>query len=328
MKVNSLSVISIIIPVKPDGYVKALETVRELDYPADKLEVLIAEGTQPSKQRNEAAKRASGEILYFLDDDSLPVNLNLKLLIGHYKDEAVAGVGGPSVTPETDSFTQRCFGALLCSLFGGGGIRNRYRRTGRARETSERELILCNLSFRADIYKEMGGLNEDLYPNEENELMSRIQSAGMKLIHDPDMYVLRSQRRGLRAFARQMLNYGRGRMEQSIISPASASVIHFMPALFVVYLTGLSVISSPVYMIPLLCYILLALIFSLKAAIGEGKGLAGKIKMLLAIFLLFPLMKIAYGIGTIYGLKKLFRHAPEKGVCDVLIKKSDLRVGK
>ena len=166
MKGSSLPIVSIIIPVKPGGYVKAIEAVKQLDYPVDKLEVLIAEGNQPSRQRNEAAKKASGEILYFLDDDSLPASLNLKLLVAHYEDEAVAGVGGPSITPETDSFMQRCFGALLCSPFGGGGIRNRYRRTGRIRETSERELILCNLSFRADIFKKMDGLNEELYPNE------------------------------------------------------------------------------------------------------------------------------------------------------------------
>ena len=94
MKASNLPIISIIIPVKPDGYVKAIEAVKQLDYPVDKLEVLIAEGNQPSRQRNEAAKKASGEILYFLDDDSLPAPSNLKRLVAHYKNEAVAGVGG------------------------------------------------------------------------------------------------------------------------------------------------------------------------------------------------------------------------------------------
>lgn len=328
MKAHNLPKVSIIIPVKPGGYVKALETLKELDYPGDKLELLIAEGNKPSMQRNEAAKKASGDILYFLDDDSLPASLNLKLLVTHYKDDTVGGVGGPSITPETDSFMQRCFAALLCSPFGGGGIRNRYQRTGRARESSGSELILCNLSFRAGLYKAMGGLNEELYPNEENELMSRIQASGVKLVHDPDIYVMRSQRTGLKDFIRQMLNYGKGRMEQTIISPASASVMHFIPALFVIYLAALPVIASPIYMIPLFCYMLLVLIFSLKMILKEGKDLLEKFKMFLAVFLLFPLMKIAYGTGTIYGLKKLFRSAPEKSVCKVVIKKSDLRLGK
>ncbi|MDT8317465.1 MAG: glycosyltransferase [bacterium] len=323
MNVNYQPVVSIIIPVKPGGYVKALESLNDLDYPAEKLEVLIAEGTQPSRQRNEAAKKASGDILYFLDDDSSPVRSNMNLLVAHYKDDEVACVGGPSITPDTDRFMQRCFGLLLCSPFGGGGIRNRYQRRGGARESSDSELILCNLSFRADLYKTMGGLNEKLYPNEENELMSRIQSAGLKLIHDPDIYVLRSQRVGLWAFARQMFNYGRGRMEQTIISPSSASAIHFVPALFVAYLAGLSVISSHVYMIPILCYIMLNLIFSLKTATGEKRYRA---KRLVVVFFLFPLMHIAYGIGTFYGLKSLIRCSPKKIACDIRVKKLDIFV--
>lgn len=321
MKVNSLPLISIIIPVKPDGYVKAIEAVIGLDYPAGKFELFIAEGTQPSRQRNEAVKKSSGEILYFLDDDSLPANLNLKLLVAHYEDVAVAGVGGPSITPEADSFIQRCFAELLCSPFGGGGIRNRYQRTGVARETSESELILCNLSFRADVYKKMGGLNEDLYPNEENELIGRIQSVGMKLIYDPDIYVLRSQRKGLKAFARQMLNYGRGRMEQTLISPASARAMHFIPALFVIYLLALPVVFSFAFILPLLCYISLALIFSLKAAIGKGKDLY---KIVFALFLIFPLMHISYGIGTIYGLRRKFTISTKKITCKINIINLDM----
>lgn len=324
MKGSNLPTVSIIIPVKPDGYVKALEAVKKLDYPADKLELIIAEGTQPSRQRNEAVKKASGEILYFLDDDSLPASFNLNQLVSHYNDEAVGGVGGPSITPETDTFLQRSFGLLLCSPFGGGGIRNRYQRTGLVRETSERELILCNLSFRADFYKRMGGLNEELYPNEENELMARMQSAGMRLIYDPDIYVLRSQRAGIKSFIRQMFNYGRGRMEQTIISPASASAVHFIPALFVLYLLGFFLNSLDLYMIPLLCYVLLDMLFSLKAAVSIERGLAEKSKSVLTAFLLFPLVHIIYGMGTIYGLKKFFLRGSEKAICHVIIKKTNI----
>ena len=65
-----MTTISIIIPVKPGGTVRALNYLQRLAYPPEKIEVIVAEGTQPSRQRNEAARRSSGEILYFLDDDS------------------------------------------------------------------------------------------------------------------------------------------------------------------------------------------------------------------------------------------------------------------
>ena len=154
--------------------------------------------------------------------------------------------------------------------------------------------------------------------------MSRIQSAGMKLIHDPDIYVLRSQREGIKAFCRQMLSYGRGRMEQTIISPSSVSFKHFIPALFVIYLASLPIFPSLIYSIFLLCYILLALMFSLKAALGLNKGFATKAKMLFIVSPLFSFMHIAYGTGYIYGLKRLFLLSPEKAVRDVLVTKLDI----
>ena len=212
MMSEKLPRLSIIIPVKPEGYVKALDAVKLLDYPDDRLEVFIAEGCQPSKQRNEAAKKTSGEILYFLDDDSCPHSYNLRRLAEHFAKSNVAAVGGPSITPQEDSFIQHCFSAIFTSPFGGAGVRKRYMRAGAARETSEKELILCNLAIRASVYRKMGGLNEKLYPNEENELMARIINSGGILIHDPDIYVYRSQRKNIVKFARQIFNYGRGRM--------------------------------------------------------------------------------------------------------------------
>lgn len=50
--------ISVIIPVRPGGMAQGvLESVAAIDYPEDRIEVLVAEGTQPSKQRNEAARQ-------------------------------------------------------------------------------------------------------------------------------------------------------------------------------------------------------------------------------------------------------------------------------
>ncbi|HEY5974070.1 MAG TPA: glycosyltransferase family A protein, partial [Geobacteraceae bacterium] len=63
--------ISVIIPVKPGIVPTALAALRAVDYPDDLYEVFVAEGRRPSGQRNRAAAAASGDILYFLDDDSL-----------------------------------------------------------------------------------------------------------------------------------------------------------------------------------------------------------------------------------------------------------------
>ena len=47
------------------GAVRALAGLRNVEYPENLFEVLVAEGTCPSRQRNQAACEALGEILYF-----------------------------------------------------------------------------------------------------------------------------------------------------------------------------------------------------------------------------------------------------------------------
>ncbi len=288
--------VSIIIPVKPGGEVRALDGLREVAYPDDSFEVLVAEGTCPSRQRNQAAKEAGGAILYFLDDDSLVAPDFLQRVAPLYGNGAVAAVGGPSLTPEGDPPLRQAFGLALASPFGGGGVCNRYRRHGVRRETGDHELILCNLSISASAFGEAGGFDERLYPNEENELLVRLRRKGCKLIHDPELAVYRSQRPCFRAFVRQLFGYGRGRAQQILLGGGSG-VTTFAPVLFLLYLLSLPFLHLPVYYLPLLCYLVMGLFGAVHAAVVSGKTVP-------AFFLpmLFPALHLSYGAGLLFGL--------------------------
>lgn len=287
--------ISIIIPVKPGGYVAALGPLQQLDAASPEHEVIVAEGRRPSRQRNLAAAAAQGDILYFLDDDALVQPEALQRVAAAFSDAKVAVVGGPSVTPSSDSPFQRAIALALATAFGGGGIRNRYRRYGVLRNTDDSELILCNLAFRREIYLANGGLDERLYPNEENELLDRLLAAGVRLLHDPDLYVTRSQRPTYRAFTRQMLTYGRGRAEQSLLC-RSISYKAVIPAVFAGYLLSLPFVTAGWYLLPALLYLLLLTIHLLAVAGSAGGGVA------LRLPLIFTLLHCCYGLGFIYGL--------------------------
>lgn len=287
---------SFIIPVKPGGRIAALESLRRLAADASRFEVLIAEGCSPSRQRNSAAHEARGDILFFLDDDSLVSPDCLDTCASIMTDASVTVVGGPSLTPATDSPLQQLFGLTLTSLFGAGGMRNRYRSVGGVRETTDKELILCNLAMQRDIFLTAGGLDERLYPNEENELLDRIQASGHKLVHAPHMAIHRSQRKSLRLFIRQMYSYGRGRAQQTLIV-GSGPIIGFVPLLFLLYLALLPfVASTPLFFIPLCCYVALDIFFT-AAAIAS----ASSFSCILLLFL-FPLMHLSNGYGLLYGL--------------------------
>lgn len=287
--------VSIIVPVKPGGAVPALQGLSRIDYPADLLEIIITEGEQPSAQRNRAAREAHGDILYFLDDDSRTSPDFLNRAVCHYADPAVAAVGGPSLTPDSDSTLQRSIGMALASPMGGGGMRNRYRRTGRARVTGDHELILCNLSFRRELFLALGGLDERLYPNEENELMDRLRRRKSLLVHDPDLAVYRSQRPRYRAFVRQFFNYGRGRAEQTVIS-RSFHLVAFLPALMLLYLASVPFVPNPVYYLPLLWYAGAVVVAACHGALRSREVLA---LPLLAV--IFPTIHLAYGAGLWRG---------------------------
>ncbi|HQB38049.1 MAG TPA: glycosyltransferase family 2 protein [Deltaproteobacteria bacterium] len=286
---------SFIIPVKPGGHVSALEALRRIDASAFRFEVLVAEGKTPSQQRNQAAYQSQGDILYFLDDDSQLPQEALEWCLAAFEEHVVAVVGGPSLTPGDDAPLQQLFGLSLSSPFGAGGVRNRYRAVGLPRETSEKELILCNMAFRREDFVSFGGFDERLYPNEENELMDRIHAAGHKLVHVPEMAVYRSQRPTLKAFARQMFAYGRGRAQQTLIA-GMGTLLGFAPLLFAVYLISLPIaLIWPYWGLPLLAYLLLAAFFSLLAVAASGHIYSA------ALLLIYPLMHISNGIGLISG---------------------------
>jgi GT2 family glycosyltransferase len=287
---------SFIIPVKPGGFVAALVSLHQIAAPPNQFEVLIAEGCSPSRQRNAAANGARGEIIYFLDDDSHVAADCLTLCAQIMEDHTVAVVGGPSLTPSGDSLLQQIIGSALSSLLGAGAVRNRYRACGVTRGTTEKELILCNLAIRRNVFIDSGGFDERLYPNEENELLDRIVSRGMKLFHAPGMAVHRSQRRTLRLFIRQMFAYGRGRAQQTLIA-GPGTIIGFAPLLFLLYLALLPLVPcTRLTLAPLFAYLVLVLGFSAAAVIRSGS-----LSRLLLVSL-YPLMHISNGWGLLYGL--------------------------
>jgi cellulose synthase/poly-beta-1,6-N-acetylglucosamine synthase-like glycosyltransferase len=237
--------ITLVIPARP-GQVKirAVEAARTLDYPADRLRLIVARGRQPAAQRNAAVKAASGELIYFLDDDAVVQPGNLREIVAHFKQPNVQMVGGPNLCPPGAPFLERVFSVVQGSWLAFGPSRARYDAVGKVRATSEKELILCNLAARRQTLLEAGGFDEALYPNEENALMDAVRERGGVLLYDPGLVVFRRPRATLAAFYRMLLSYGRGRAEQFRLHPTPGSALNFVPPMFCVYLLGLLVLGA------------------------------------------------------------------------------------
>jgi cellulose synthase/poly-beta-1,6-N-acetylglucosamine synthase-like glycosyltransferase len=294
--------ITVLIAARPaQAEIKAVIASRALDYPADKLEIIVARGKQPSAQRNAALKAARGELIYFLDDDSAPEPGNLRRAVPHFSDPKVQMVGGPSLCPREAPALEQVFALVLASWLAFGPSRARYAVVGQVRETSEKELILCNQLARRQTMLDLGGFNEALYPNEENALMDELQKRGGKLVYDPQLVVHRRPRSSLKSFTRMLMTYGRGRAEQFRLHPTPGSALNFIPPLFCLYLVTLPILLAltpigGVFLVPLAFYALAVLAQSVVLAAG------GRVFQSLAALPLIVLTHLLYGLGFWRGL--------------------------
>lgn len=290
--------ISVIIPVKPgEACLSAFESLKTIDYPPEKIEIIAAEGHQPSRQRNMALKEAEGGIVYFLDNDSQAEKSLFKKAVKHYEDPQIDGVGGPSLTALDDTFIQKCFGYILSSYLCTAAMRAKFTQVGKARLATEKELILCNLSFRTNVMKESGGFNEKLYPNEENELVNRLLSKGKKIIYDPEIFVSQSRRKNVFEFIKQLYRYGKGRGEHLWVNFKFFKPLFIIPSLFIIYIISLIFFHPWLHIIPLYLYAFITILASLQLCAVNKDWEAFPVLPFLFLF-----THLSYGTGVISGL--------------------------
>lgn len=296
---SELPKVTVLIAARPgQTEVKAVIAARSLDYPPDKLEIILARGRQPSVQRNAGIRDAQGSLIYFLDDDSEPAKENLRRAVERFHDPKVEMVGGPNICPSDAPRLEKVFSTVLGCWLAFGPSRARYVPVGQPRPSGEKELILCNLLARRTSLLELGGFNEALYPNEENALMDELQKRGGHLWYDPQFIVQRRPRATLRAFIKMLMTYGRGRAEQFRLHPTPGSILNFVPPLFCVYL--ITLLLTPLiglwWLLPLAGYAAAVLLQTVLMVL-QGSGFNG----LLASPLIVA-THVLYGIGFWRGI--------------------------
>ena len=319
---NEYPLVSVIIPVHPaKTEARSAAASKLLDYPREKLEIIVVRSTDlatfPSMKRNAAIRAAKGELIYFLDDDSVPLPGNLKRAVAHFADPKVQMVGGPNVCPDDAPTIERTFANVMGSWLAFGPSCARYRSVGKLRESNEKELISCNLVSRRGVLLESGGFDESLYPNEENALMDAVLKRG-KLLYDPEMIVHRRPRSNFKSFAKMLYSYGGGRAQQFRLHPTAGSFINFVPPAFCLYLVALAVLAfflpplaTAAISIPLALY-LLAVLAQTFAVMARTSFMAG-----LRALPLLALTNILYGAGVLRGFFSKIARVKPGGATDI-----------
>ena len=225
-EMETLPAISIIIPVynRPQDIKACLDSLLHLDYPTDKLEIIVVddastdetpnvvsrypvvmirnkENHQAPYCRNRAAARAGGDILAFIDSDCLADSTWLRELVPAFKDLKIAAVGGLVEsyyhTRALDRYEQ-VRSSLKMGLWPKRSAGN----------NPFFYVPSCNLLVRKEVFMQTGGFDESLVVGEDVDLCWRIRNHGYHIEYQPAGRVFHKHRNQVGAFCSRRFDYG------------------------------------------------------------------------------------------------------------------------
>ena len=296
--------ISILVIVKKwDSKTDRFNYIKDFQHSNVDYEVLIGEGQNPSYQRNELVRIATGDYVLFFDDDSRPVENLLDIynkVIKTYPEVMV--IGGPALlTPiKSNNYVKNLSKLFFSNKFGVGPVVYRYNSIGVTRNASEKELILCNLLMKKSYFLKSSGFDQTLYPGEENEFLKRSENKLdlNKILYEPSAIVYRNSRETFQDFIIQMLRYGRGRAKHLKLNKIFELLL-LIPSGFLLYLFILPTLIkySLWFLFPLVLHLLSSGFIIIKS---NQLKLSLLNKMLLPFF--FISGHCAYGLGILWGI--------------------------
>jgi succinoglycan biosynthesis protein ExoA len=298
-----------------------LRSLLDQDYPADRMEILVADGGSQDKTReivdrlakedrrirlldnskhriqsyamNLAIKESKGEFLLVTDVHAeYALNYVSKLIEAFQRTGADCAGGAQRAKAET--WFQKALCAALSSPLGVGGAPYR---------SAEKEGFVDTVfpgSFRRSILEKVGLYDVKAVTNEDAELQQRVLEAGGKVFLSKDVVVHYYPRKSFRLLAKQYFKYGDGRARTLLLHGRFPVVRPLIPFLSVV--AGAAILAVP----PLqgfapLAFGSYAVLTGLEAVrVGSKVG----VWAIPVVWAIFPTMHLSHGIGMLQGLVK------------------------
>ncbi|HID25584.1 MAG TPA: glycosyltransferase family 2 protein [Thermoplasmata archaeon] len=290
---------------------KCLDSIMNLDYPKDKIEILIAEGPSTDNThkivesyakkcknikllenptgntavgRNICIEHATGKMLmnysgHVVAEKNLLRVLALKLL---RLPKEVAGVGCSNISPEEgQNFVGKVSGVAFSSFMGG---KNFFPQNAVFNE----EKFVDHMSFtcyRKEVVEEVKGFDPEFWCGQDAELDIRIKKAGYKILYTPETRVYHFKRAEIKSLFRQMYRYGVARAKIIKKHPDTLRLSHLLGTGFV---TGILVLLILLILglLPLWFVIGLALLYFLISVISSLRVTRKPSLVVFSVFLL------------------------------------------
>lgn len=176
------------------------------------------------------------------------------------------------------------------------------------RRKQERRYVdsMFHAAYRREIFEQVGGFNEALGRTEDNELHYRMRQAGYRFCYDPEIISYQHVRNTLRGMLKQKYGNGYWIGRTVKVCPKCLEIYHFVPFAFIL---GIILTTILCFLhIPWLAaamwglYWLLAVIMAVTGMIEAGRQGQGFHISRLLLPVLFLLLHVSYGIGTLIGL--------------------------
>lgn len=246
---------------------------------------------------NVAISNFSGDVLSRIDAHThIPSDFSEKVM-KHIKDgETVVGGVRPCVI-ENDTPWANVLLQVENSLFGSS--------VNSSRRSQEKKYVktMFHASYRRKVLENVGFFNEKLLRTEDNEYHYRVREAGYKLLYDPSIISYQFARSNFKKMVKQKYSNGYWIGYTLKICPGCISIYHLIPFLFVISIILTSLLAIIGYWkLSALMWILYAVFAFINTSISIiSKGFYIQSILMPVLFLI---LHLSYGMGTLFGLMK------------------------
>lgn len=265
-----------------------------------RLKYFYKENEGRSPARNYGIERSEGEYLIFVDSDCVLPPDYIENLRSCLSENYADCFGGPDAAHESFTDIQKAINYSMTSFLTTGGIR------GGKIQLEKFVPRTFNTGFSREVYEQVGGFREMF--SEDIDMSTRIRLTGFSIALFRPVKVYHKRRLGLRKFWRQVHVFGMSRITLQLLYPGSMKIIHWLPALFVIF--ALIMIVGAFFwkwmLLPLAIYLVAVWIWGIAATRSLKIGSIGVVTSLIQL--------CGYGTGFIraYIWKILLRHGRDE----------------
>lgn len=322
--------VSVVVPCRNEEQhiAQCLDSIVASTYPADRLEVIVADGRSEDRTReivadysarypwirlldnpkriastalNGGIRHASGDLIVRMDAHTIYPPDYLAQLVSAMEETGADNVGGRLVTlPANSGLMARAIARALSHPFGVGNAR--FRIGARTRRWVDTVPFGC---FRRELFDRVGVFDEELIRNQDDEFNFRVVRRGGRILLDPSIVARYYARASLRQLARMYYQYGYFKPLVAVKVRRVMTVRQLVPPLFLGSLVGAGLTALvepaalPVFSVVMASYAGSLIGGTVLAARGEGGRFA------LALLAAFATLHASYGVGFLRGVYDL-----------------------